>query len=87
MKSYAKIDRISSRADCLTMTLDVPGCNARAIRMILECAWPAKYGNATVSRIVDDLSPETLHGTTDVIQPLVQKRLGFVGIASRDVAS
>lgn len=69
------------------MTLNVPGCDARTIRMILICGWPAEYGNATVSRIVDNLSPETLHGVADVIQPLVQKRLSFIGVASRDVAS
>ena len=55
--------------------------------MILIRAWPAKYGNATVARIVDDLSPDTFHRTADVIQPMVQKRLRLVGIASRDMAS
>jgi hypothetical protein len=83
----AKIDRISPRSGRLAKTLNVPGSNARTIRMILICGWPAKYGNATVSCIVDNLSPERLHGITDVIQPLVQKRLSLVGIASRDVAS
>ena len=79
MKSDAKVDRIPSGAGRLAMTLNVPGCDARTIRMILICGWPAEYGNATVSRIVDNLSPETLHGAADVIQPLVQKRLSLSG--------
>ena len=87
MKSDAKIDRISPGAGRFAMALNIPGCDTRAIRMILVCAWPAKYRNTTVARIMDDLSPDTFHGTADVIQPMVQERLSLVGIASRDVAS
>lgn len=87
MNPDAKVNRMSPRSSRRAMTLNVPGCNARAIRMILACGWPAEYGNPAVPRIVDDLSPETLHRTTYMIQPLVQKRLSLVRIASRDVAS
>jgi hypothetical protein len=47
--------------------LNIPGGNARAIRMILICAWPAKDGDTTIPRIVDDLSPGAFHCTTYVI--------------------
>ena len=67
MKTYTKSNRISSRSDCFAMALDIPGCNTGAIRMILECAWPAKYRNTTVARIMDDPSPNAVHCTTYVI--------------------
>jgi hypothetical protein len=87
MNPDAKIDRMPSRSGRSAMTLNVPGRDARAIRMILVRAWPAKYGNTTVARIVDDLSPDTFRRITDVIQPVVQERLSLVRIASRDMAS
>ena len=86
MNSDAKIDRMPSRSGRFGMTLNVPGRDARAIRMILVRAWPAKYGNTTVPRVVDDLSADTFHRITDVIQPAVQERLSLVRIASRDMA-
>src|SRR5215472_14585596 len=87
MNPDAKFDRMPSRPGRFTMTLNVPGRDARAICMILARAWPAKYGNTTVARIVDDLSPDTFHRIADVIQPAVQERLSLVRITSRDMAS
>jgi hypothetical protein len=86
MNPDAKIDRVPSRSGRFAMTLNVPGRDARAIRVILVSAWPAKHGNTTVARIVDDLSPDTFHRTTDVIQPVIQERLSLVRIAGRDMA-
>jgi hypothetical protein len=54
--------------------------------MILVREWPAEYGNTTVARKVDDLSPDTFHRITDVIEPAVQERLSLVRIASCDMA-
>ena len=86
MDPDAKMNRMSSRSGRFAMTLKVPGCDTRAIGMIFVRAWPAKYRDTTIACIVDDLSTDTFHRTTDVIQPLVQKDLGIIGIASRDVA-
>ena len=86
MNPDAKVNRMSPRTGRRAMTLNVPCRGARAIRMILACGWPAEYRNPAVPRIMDDLPPETLHRKTDMIQPLVQKRLRFVRIASPDMA-
>jgi len=85
MNADAKIDRMAPRSGRCAVTLDVPGRDACAIRVILEGGWPAENGNAAVARIVDDLAPEALHRAADVIQPAVQKCLGLVWITGRDM--
>src|SRR6185312_760896 len=86
MNPDAKIDRMSAGSGRSAMTLDIPGCDTGAIRMIFIGGWPAKDGDAAVARIMDDLSSGAFHRTADVNQPTVQKRLRLVRVASGDMA-
>ena len=68
MNADPKTNRISSRSGRLARAfLNIPSGNARAIRMILKCAWPAKDGDTTIPRIVDDLSPGAFYCDAYVI--------------------
>src|SRR5450631_1068383 len=66
--------------------LNIPGGNAPALRMILEGAGPAEYGDPAVSGVMDDHPACSLYRIAHVFEPVVQKGLGIVGVAGCDMA-